>query len=523
VLSLSTNYTLWLPMVLMLGAMLSTMVCSLVFESALKANSTDRVIRSYLGTIRGTTFSIFVVSLIAPVVLVVLFAVSVAPLGPLVFSILVASFGLWSTRKINPSDGVLTTVGKFIRNHPRLTIGLAAVLTLLVPFAAASRVLINLYNNYGFGWDSYIWFVIALTGVTALTLLVVTMVIDSNNVSPFKFYRDRLSAAYLKTSKVGGTTDGWSVTIRDDEDMPLKSLGDTFEKDEPKAPYQLITACLNLATLKSLLRADTKSTHFLFSKKFIGSLETGYMATPDNVTVAEAMAISGAAASSIAGYHSSFGQRFFATVFNVRLGQWISNPATHQRSSILGKMRPIWAAYLMREILGLTSHKGSMINLSDGGHTGDNLGLLPLLKRRLDVIVVVDAECDPDYTFSSLNNAIRLANIEDNTSVDIDLSEISALHGDDQLKHSTNSVVMGTIHYSSSYGVESKTGTLIYCKSSVSKSSTIASIPAHVENYNRKHKQFPHQSTGDQFFDPEQFEAYRALGSHVGEQASRLL
>jgi hypothetical protein len=33
-------------------------------------------------------------------------------------------------------------------------------------------------------------------------------------------------------------------------------------------------------------------------------------------------------------------------------------------------------------------------------------------------------------------------------------------------------------------------------------------------------KDFPHHSTGDQFFDEEQFEAYRALGYHMASEAS---
>ena len=32
---------------------------------------------------------------------------------------------------------------------------------------------------------------------------------------------------------------------------------------------------------------------------------------------------------------------------------------------------------------------------------------------------------------------------------------------------------------------------------------------------------FPHQSTADQWFDELQFESYRALGEHIGRDASR--
>jgi len=40
--------------------------------------------------------------------------------------------------------------------------------------------------------------------------------------------------------------------------------------------------------------------------------------------------------------------------------------------------------------------------------------------------------------------------------------------------------------------------------------------PQHVAGYQAAHPDFPHQTTADQFFDEAQFEAYRALGEHIG-------
>jgi len=36
-----------------------------------------------------------------------------------------------------------------------------------------------------------------------------------------------------------------------------------------------------------------------------------------------------------------------------------------------------------------------------------------------------------------------------------------------------------------------------------------------VKNYRQEHPEFPHQSTVDQFFDDDQFESYRELGTHI--------
>ena len=38
-----------------------------------------------------------------------------------------------------------------------------------------------------------------------------------------------------------------------------------------------------------------------------------------------------------------------------------------------------------------------------------------------------------------------------------------------------------------------------------------------IRRYRTLHPDFPHQSTLDQFFDEEQFEAYRQLGVHVAD------
>jgi hypothetical protein len=54
-------------------------------------------------------------------------------------------------------------------------------------------------------------------------------------------------------------------------------------------------------------------------------------------------------------------------------------------------------------------------------------------------------------------------------------------------------------------------GWLVYVKSSLP-----AKLPADVENYRWANPGFPHQSTGDQWFDETQFEAYRKLGLEIG-------
>jgi hypothetical protein len=54
------------------------------------------------------------------------------------------------------------------------------------------------------------------------------------------------------------------------------------------------------------------------------------------------------------------------------------------------------------------------------------------------------------------------------------------------------------------------TGWLIYIKLSVTGNEA-----DYVLDYRRRHPDFPHQSTADQVFDEQQFEAYRCLGEHI--------
>ena len=54
-------------------------------------------------------------------------------------------------------------------------------------------------------------------------------------------------------------------------------------------------------------------------------------------------------------------------------------------------------------------------------------------------------------------------------------------------------------------------GFLVYIKSSLTGDET-----NYVRDYARRHRKFPHEDTGNQFFNEEQFEVYRDLGAHIG-------
>lgn len=57
-------------------------------------------------------------------------------------------------------------------------------------------------------------------------------------------------------------------------------------------------------------------------------------------------------------------------------------------------------------------------------------------------------------------------------------------------------------------------GTLVYIRALLATTS-----PEELRSYAAKDRKFPNHPTSDQFFDEERFEAYRALGHHLTEEA----
>jgi hypothetical protein len=58
-------------------------------------------------------------------------------------------------------------------------------------------------------------------------------------------------------------------------------------------------------------------------------------------------------------------------------------------------------------------------------------------------------------------------------------------------------------------GAKVEDGLLLYIKATLTGGES-----KDIYNYARAHKDFPHESTGDQMYSEEQFESYRELGSH---------
>ena len=72
--------------------------------------------------------------------------------------------------------------------------------------------------------------------------------------------------------------------------------------------------------------------------------------------------------------------------------------------------------------------------------------------------------------------------------------------------------LLSRIYYPATEGHPDATGLLLYLKLSVTGNESEL-----IKRYRALHLAFPHETTADQFFTEEQFEAYRQLGVHVAE------
>jgi hypothetical protein len=354
-------------------------------------------------------------------------------------------------------------------------------------------------------------FLVTLT-LAAITLLL-SWRVGVNEFSLHHFYRNRLIRAFLGATrsredriKTANAFTGFDAN----DDILLSSM---CTKNGYFGPLPLINSTLNATVVNALDRQDRMGESFVFSPLYCGYdfsptrsstynidhvYEYGYRPTNEfsnekgGPTLGTAMAISGAAINPNWGYHSSATMAFLLTLFNLRLGWWIGNP----RLDEWRKPDPNFGLlYLMRDLIGKSDINMDFVCLSDGGHF-DNMGLYELVRRRCQYILIGDAEQDQENTCEGLANAIRRCRID--FGVDIDFGfEIN------MIKDKTKHIAKGSIFYP---GV-SKPGTIIYIKTVITKE-----VSVDVKEYGSENKKFPHQSTGDQFFDEAQFESYRKLG-----------
>lgn len=430
---------------------------------------------------------------------------------------------------------LLTAAGFVTRSLLSALVILGLVILGLVVLGASVSKAVEDYQQAASGdhlmlWmDPWLWVTVALLALLAIFF-------DQTRMSLHPFYKRRLATAFNLMRENGSADEApWGKS------STLSELGGPKKPGGADGPQLLICAAANVSGQR-LTPPGRRVTPFVFTSAYVGGPRLGYVRTEDlethlsgrtyrsDITVLAAMAVSGAAFASAMGRMSGPFNILLA-LSNARLGVWIPNPRYHHRRANglttdvpleqwrnpLPKVRRL--RYFARELTGSYSADDRFVYVSDGGHY-ENLGLIELLRRKCQTIYCVDASGDSSIA-QTLAEAAVLAYEELGVRLSVEgvpLAPDSAVTGtakNTQLRSlerrlSTKSVIRGRFEYPRT--ADAAEGVLI-----VGKSVLTADLPFSLRAHAVRADRFPGESTADQWFDVEQFDAYQALGRLVGE------
>jgi hypothetical protein len=402
-------------------------------------------------------------------------------------------------------------------------------------------------------------------GGALVVFLVAGAFINPNRTSVHEFYRKQLSSAYLG-----------------DDQMRL----DRLTTHRYGAPYPLILGSVNKGSLFEMpQQLEPPLETFVFSPLYCGCNGLGYQETKEllgkDFDVGDAVAISSAA------FTPSFFVNHLAmvvlTILNLRLGQWLPNPKRKKddlKPRVLKVMRDMLRPVDERrfvfvsdgghhENLGmgeLLDRRCALIIVSDAGQDPayEFADFAKLIRRyRIEkgirfVEVATGRPLELRRRFPSLGDGGGKGDGKNGRDSDVD--------GDDNSAANTFSkchFFVAQIKYPASVGRQGSTastgeapktkppttelsdgdeeklaaaeaedlddpsdrdrigesgGWLVYIKPSLTGDEDVDLM-----RYKRKSPLFPHDTTADQAFSEEQFECYRALGFHIGQDLCRNL
>lgn len=415
---------------------------------------------------------------------------------------------LWSSRVLYGTEGIILLLALPCTAHWIYS-------TYTVSDGVFTRILLACSYTAPIGewFDSHLGY--DQCGATFLFFLTVLTVIgffaNPNLLTFHRFYRDSLAAAFLRLVK--GVDSHYKMWKLNPGATPV---------DWGCAPYPLVNTCLNLLGRKDEKFAGTSSCeHFILSPLYCGSRITGYAPSSGDaygsMTLATAMAVSGAAVNPNMGYNSNRIIAFFMTILNMRLGFWAPNPLIRTFPRLTW-----WPWYHVMELLALSDSRKRRVSLSDGGHI-ENLGVFELLRRRCRLIVAVDASADPDYAFSDLKELVIQARNILGVTVDFRVRPEELIRPEPTVGYSREHFAIADIGVlpGAPDHLKDYRGLLVYIKSSMKAPEQRKSLTEASYQYKTYHPAFPHESTADQFFDAPQWKAYHELGMYMVEDTLR--
>ena len=356
-----------------------------------------------------------------------------------------------------------------------------------------------------------------------------------NYISLHRFYRDRLMEAFMPDFK----------TVAENVTAPAR-LADDFRVSDLWAnsaagPFHIINTNLVLANSRVRKYRLRGGDNFIFTPLYAGSAATGWELSESlmngEITLATAMAISGAAANPRGGPggRGLARNRFVSvlmTLLSFRLGHWVARPTPPGRRILFKRPNHFRPSGLYSIFNVGYRETNSLLELSDGGHF-ENLALYELIRRRCGLIVICDGGQDIESSYADFVTAIQRVGDDFDATVEFDMevkdtdAGLFTPSGPEALiarptkhlypknaEYSTKGYFVATIDYGAyGGGPWPEKGTIIYLKTAM-----IQELSMTAKGYKGANPDFPNQTTADQFFDDEQFEAYREVGYRVADQ-----
>ena len=415
----------------------------------------------------------------------------------------VALYPIWNSTRLLP-------MGAAITDAPQVVIWLAVMVASLV-YVAATRRSFDLLNL----------------------------------ASLHNFYRARIERAYVSSGNCQGPDARFPSSslgpVTSENTWRVAPLTEAIDGDDveltayaPQAhggPIHLINCCINQSV-------DDRTGNYNADRKGV-SLTVGSLGAESGTDFAQSadyvnppgrlsrwIAISGAAASTGMGSRTSPGFASLLFLSGLRLGFWTRSLLDLSKSenrlpkrfrSALLRFAPKPLAIVAESMARFPGLFSSIWYVSDGGHF-DNTGIYALLKRRPKLIVAADCGADPKYLFSDLESLVRKAKIDFGATIEfVDAGKLvesipaelaAALGTPETISPDAGSrwLVLGRIRYR-----DGSEGSLL-----VIKPRRLDEMSFEIVAYADRNPDFPQQSTGDQFFDEAQWEAYHQLGVLLG-------
>lgn len=355
------------------------------------------------------------------------------------------------------------------------------------------------------------------------------LMINVNHASQHRLYRDRLMEVFCAEASA----------LRDGKWYPAKDAqmkhGYLMHMTKQKRPHHLISTTLIASDSEDRRFRGRGGDNFVLSSLFCGSDATGWAFTSSvmpALSIATAASVSGAALNAHAGPHGSGGLRNKAyaallSFLGLNLGYWARNP---MKFADPNKPHTFTLPNLIKPGLRNISGRGlheltTYVQLSDGGHF-ENLAIYELIRRQVKFLWVSDAGQDTKFSFEDLSSAIERVRVDFGVNIrfydeDYDLTHLLPGSAEVSTTASKNfaeeyhlakrGYAIGVIEYA-----DGTKGTIVYIKSTLTRH-----LPGDIYGYKARNNDYPHQTTLDQFFDEEQFEAYRELGYRLAAQLFR--